>query len=205
MIGTRGLALGAAGARERLEFAIAVPGVASSMEPIAGNFTDAERIMANVFDQIVTRNVDEDPEGTELRPAIATSWERTDPPTWRLAICEGVTFHNGEPLTAEDVAFSIGSERVWSEDALVPIGQRCTVSFASVEAVDDVTVEVTTSVEDLSLPNRFVTPLGCVVPRDTYVEMGSDAFDQDPVGSGPLRVMEYDPVGSVRLEVADDH
>ena len=82
MIGTRGLALGAAGAagaQERPEIAIAAPGVASSMEPIADNSTDAERIMANVFDQIVTRNFDEDPEGAELRPAIATSWEQTDP------------------------------------------------------------------------------------------------------------------------------
>ena len=101
MIGTRGLALGAAGAQERPEIAIAVPGVASSMEPIADNSTDAERIMPDVFDQIVTRNFDEDPEGAELRPAIATSWERTDPLTWRYTIREGVTFHNGEPLKAE--------------------------------------------------------------------------------------------------------
>ena len=211
MIGTRGLALGAAlaagaaGAQERPEIAIAVPGVASSMEPIAGNSTDAERIMPNIFDQIVTRNFDEDPEGAELRPAIATSWERTDPLTWRFTIREGVTFHNGEPLTAEDVAFSIGPERVWGEDALVPIGQRYTESFASVEALDDVTVEVTTTVEDPNLPYRFITPLGYVVPRDTYVEMGPDAFGQDPVGSGPFEVTEYDPVGLVRLEAVDDH
>ena len=78
-----------------------------------------------------------------------------------------MTFHNSQPLTAEDVAFSTASERVWGEDALVAIGQRCTESFASVEAVDDVTVEMTTTMEDPSLPYRLVTPLGCVVPRDT--------------------------------------
>ena len=79
----------------------------------------------------------------------------------------------------------------------MPIGQRCIESSASVEAVDDVTVEMQcnpsltdlireaigeaflddverlrdlepfATVEDLSLPNRFVTPLGCVVPRNT--------------------------------------
>ena len=196
---------GAAQAQDRPTMTIAVPGVHPSLEPIAGNSTDASRVLPNIFDQIVTRNFDEDPEGAELRPAIATAWEQVDPLTWRFTIREGVTFHNGEPLTAEDVAFSIGPERVWGEDALVPIGQRYSDSIVGVEAIDDVTVEVRTDVEDPNLPYRFITPLGYVVPKDYYLEVGPDAFGQNPVGTGPYQVTQFDGTGIVRLEANDDY
>jgi peptide/nickel transport system substrate-binding protein len=39
----------------------------------------------------------------QLQPAIATSWTPTGEDTWEFKIREGVKFHNGEPLTAEDV------------------------------------------------------------------------------------------------------
>lgn len=202
-----GLALGAvaATAQERPSLVIAVPGMAPNLEPIAGNSTDSSRVLPNVFDLIVTRNFAADPEGGELVPAIATAWEQVEPTRWRFTIREGVTFHNGEPLTAEDVAFSIGSERIWGEDALVPIGQRYTESIIGVEAIDDTTLEVTTDVADPNLPYRFITPLGFVVPKDYYLEVGPEGFGQAPVGSGPYRVAEFDGTGSVRLEANDGY
>jgi hypothetical protein len=54
---------GAAQAQDRPTMTIAVPGVHPSLEPIAGNSTDASRVLPNIFDQIVTRNFAEDPEG----------------------------------------------------------------------------------------------------------------------------------------------
>lgn len=199
------LAAAAAHAQDRPDAVIAVPGIHRSLEPIAGNSTDSARIMPNVFDQIVTRNFTEDPEGAELRPAIATAWEQVEPTLWRFTIREGVRFHNGEALTAEDVAFTISAERVWGEDALVPEGARYTESFESVEAVDDVTVEVRTTVPDPNLPYRFITPLGYVVPKDTYLEMGPEAFATSPVGSGPYSVEDFDSTGFVRLASNDDY
>ena len=199
------LSAAAAHAQDRPEIVVAVPGIHRSLEPIAGNSTDSERIMPNVFDQIVTRNFAEDPEGAELRPAIATAWEQVEPTLWRFTIREGVSFHNGEALTAEDVAFTISEQRVWGEDALVPEGARYTESFASVEAVDDVTVEVRTTVPDPNLPYRFVTPLGYVVPKDTYLEMGPEAFATAPVGSGPYSVEGFDSTGFVRLASNDGY
>lgn len=203
LAGSLALLSATADAQDRPSITIAVPGVHPSLEPIAGNSTDAARIQPNVFDLIVTRNWEDDPEGGELRPALATAWERVDPMTWRFTIREGVTFHNGALLTAEDVAFSIGAERIWGENALVPIGTRYTESIVSVEALDPTTVEVRTSVEDPNLPFRFITPLGFVVPKEHYLEVGPDAFGQDPIGTGPYRVAEFDGTGSVRLEAFD--
>ncbi len=47
-----------------------------------------------------------------LRPGLATSWRRIDDRTVELTLREGVRFHNGDPMTAEDVAFSFGPERM---------------------------------------------------------------------------------------------
>jgi peptide/nickel transport system substrate-binding protein len=46
-----------------------------------------------------------------LRPTLATSWQLLDPITWRFELGEGVTFHDGAPLSAEDVVFSLERAR----------------------------------------------------------------------------------------------
>jgi len=192
-------------AQDRPDIVVAVPAVHRTLEPIDGNSTNAARIQSNIFDQIVTRNFAEDPEGAELRPAIATAWEQVDDLTWHFTIREGVTFHNGDALTAEDVAFTISEERVWGDDALVPAGKRYTESFASVTALDATTVEVKTTINDPNLPFRFLTPLGHVVPKAHYLEVGSEAFGQNPIGTGPYKLAGYDATGFVKLEANDDY
>src|SRR5690554_2437375 len=162
----------AAQAADRPEIVVAVNGLYRSLEPIDGNSTNSLRIMSNIYDPIISRNWLEDPEGAELAPSVVDQWEQIDGTTWRLTIREGVKFHNGDTMTAEDVAFTLSEERIWGENALVPAGTRYTTSFASVEVIDDKTVEVETSVVDPNLPYRFVTPLGFFVPRDYYLEVG---------------------------------
>ena len=44
----------------------------------------------------------------EIEPALATTWRLLDPLTWEFELRRGVTFHDGEPFTAEDVVFSLG-------------------------------------------------------------------------------------------------
>ena len=134
------LALPAAAQDTRPDLVIAVGGLYRSIEPIDGNSSNSLRIMNNIYDPVVTRNYAEDPEGGELRPAIATEWERVDDLTWRFKIRDGVKFHDGTTLTAEDVAFTLSAERIWGPDALVPAGTRYTESFAEVTAADASTV-----------------------------------------------------------------
>lgn len=192
-------------AQDRPDIVVAVPGIYRTMEPIEGNSTNASRILPNIFDQLVTRNFAEDPEGAELRPSLATDWEQVDDLTWRFTIREGVKFHNGDTMTAEDVAFSLGAERIWGDDSLVPIGKRYTESIVSVEALDDTTVEIKTEVNDPNLPYRFITPLGYIVPKDYYLEVGVEGFGQNPVGTGPYKVAGYDATGFIKLEAFDDY
>src|SRR6185369_4689340 len=59
----------------------------------------------NMFDSLLHRNTK-----LEYEPSLATSWKALNDTTWEFKLRKGVKFHNGDPMTAEDVKFSI--ERV---------------------------------------------------------------------------------------------
>jgi peptide/nickel transport system substrate-binding protein len=59
-----------------------------------------------VYESLVMHNAD-----MSLVPALAVSWRLVDPTTWHFEVRQGVTFHDGTPLTAEDVVFSIERAR----------------------------------------------------------------------------------------------
>ena len=69
-----------------------------------GSDAQAEHIGALIFDSVVKKD-----EHYNLQPAIATAWEWTDPRTLVLHIRQGVRFHDGKMLDADDVAWSIDS------------------------------------------------------------------------------------------------
>ncbi len=55
----------------------------------------------HIFDGLVRREAN-----MELVPSLATSWNQLDDQTWEVKLREGITFHDGKPLTAEDVQFT---------------------------------------------------------------------------------------------------
>lgn len=189
----------------RPELTIAVGGLYRTMEPIDGNSTTGSRIHPNIYNALVGRNWLEDPEGTELAPELAVSWEQVEPTLWRVTLREGVMFHNGTEMTAEDVAFSLSAERIWGEDALVPAGTRYTEGLVGVSAVDTHVVEIETADPDPNLMHRFITPLGYIVPRDYYLEVGVESYGQAPIGTGPYQVVDFDASDHITLDAFDDY
>lgn len=112
MLAAAGLAA-TASADEHPEIKIAVDNLWPTMDPVIGISTTGARVHSNVFDTLVRRNRWEDPDGTTLVPWLAESWERTTPNVWTIKLREGVTFHDGHEMDAEDVAFSMSAERLW--------------------------------------------------------------------------------------------
>jgi peptide/nickel transport system substrate-binding protein len=82
-----------------------------------------------------------------LRPALAQSWRPIDATNWRFELRQGVSFHDGTPVSAEDVVFSV--ERARSEGSDLA---SYTSSIAGVKAVDDDTIEIATKRPDMLLP-----------------------------------------------------
>ena len=87
-----------------------------------------------VFERLTSRD-----KQLRIIPALATSWEQVSPTTWRFHLRKGVVFHDGAPLTAGDVVFSIERAQLPSSNFKVfatPIGKA--------RRIDDLTVEIDT-------------------------------------------------------------
>ena len=104
---------------ERPDLTIAVDNLWPTMDPVIGISTTGQRVHFNVFDTLVRRNRWEDPNGNSLVPWLAESWTRKSEFVWEFKLREGVKFHDGHVMDAEDVAFSLSAERLWGEKLII--------------------------------------------------------------------------------------
>src|SRR4051812_16645067 len=98
-----GLAIAPAQAQQgKQSLTVDLPGDAATLDPHLQWDTDSYTIYRNVFDNLLTRDA-----SGKIVPQIATAWRYVDDTTIEFDIRSGVTFHDGSPLTPDDVAFSI--------------------------------------------------------------------------------------------------
>jgi len=167
----------------------------------------AQRLTYSVFDDLIARAYweGENGDGGRMVPSLATEWRNVSPTEWEVDIRTDVLFHNGEPMTTEDVAFSFSEQRMWGEDRIVLPGPNYFGNFTDVVVVDENTVRFTTSAPDPIFPARFASPLGKVVPKDYYLEVGIDAFNLAPIGTGPYKVQEIRQNEYIHMVANDDY
>jgi len=142
-----------------------------------GTDAQSERVGGQIFDALVKKD-----QHYELQPWLASSWEQPDALTWVFHLREGVRFHDGRPLEAEDVAYTIES---LIDSAVGNLVTAKSGNFAAVdraEARDRLTVVVKMKRPDAGLLFNMSDGLFGVVPRGS----GKD-FGLHPVGSGPFK------------------
>lgn len=191
-------------AADRPTITIAVDNLWANINTINGISTTTRRFFPDIYSHLVERDYIADPEGLVLKPGLATEWTQNGN-VWTLKLREGVKFHNGEAMTAEDVAFTLGPERLWGETPFEPRGKTFTEGFVRVEAVGDLTVEIETATEDPYIPGKLTGYIGFVVPKAHYLEVGVDAFGQAPVGTGPYKVTLFRSGEVLEMEAFDDY
>lgn len=191
-------------AQERPVITVAVDNLWANIAPVNGISTTTRRLFPNIYSHLVDRDYINDPNGLELKPGLATEWSR-DGKVWTIKLREGVRFHNGEVMTAEDVAFTLGAERLWGEQPFEPRGKTFAAGFVRVEAVGDLTVEIETEKEDPHVPGKLTGYIGFVVPKAYYLEVGANGFGQNPVGTGPYRVTTFRSGDKLEMEAFDDY
>jgi peptide/nickel transport system substrate-binding protein len=145
----------------------------------------AERNADNAATQLYNTLVFLDQEG-EIQPALAESWEVSEDGTeYIFHLRKGITFHNGEPFTAEDVIatweYGKGEDSVWKEKYAIA---------ETVQKIDDYTVKVTT---DGPKPLLLTTmhDFWAIVPDEYMKEVGVDGFQEHPIGTGPFMFVEW--------------
>lgn len=138
--------------------------------------------------------------GSDLNavPAVATDWSTEDNVTWTFNLRDDVTFHNGNPVTAQ--SFIDGWNRVANPDNLSDVSYQGSyiagiegwdaveageaTEISGVTAVDDYTLEITLSSAYPVLPKVLAHPVFSPVDL-TAVEAGGDGYSDAPVGNGP--------------------
>ncbi len=108
--------------------------------------------------------------------------------TYVCTLKEGLTFHDGSELTAEDVKFSLDRLLDIEDDSG---GYTLLLNLKSVEATDDRTVTMTLKAPDATWPFRLTTGAAAIVPSDVYP---ADKLQpsEDVVGSGPYELTEFE-------------
>jgi peptide/nickel transport system substrate-binding protein len=136
-----------------------------------------------------------------LQPVLAESFDVTDDGLeYTFNLHEGVLFHDGEELTANDVAYTFNYYRD-PENAAITANNYASVE--SVEAPDDYTVVVTLEEQNAA----FLTRAGqsFIVPEHHHSAIGEDAYKNDPVGTGPYMLGEQRAAEYVELLAFEDH
>ena len=214
------------------------PAITVAVQKISNSNTlDDLREQSNVGTRMscmfVERLIDLDYQGAlEQRPGLATSWRRVDERTVEMTLREGVRFHNGDVMTAEDVAFSFGPGRMMGETRpsvqgktlplggtalttarvkalpaeVPPVARRLWPALDRVEVVDAQTVRFVNATPDVTLEGRISCRGSGIVSRRGYDEAGSWLdYARSPVGTGPYKVAEYKPDQSLLLVAHDEY
>ena len=143
------------------------------MDPHLHNESLTSAVLANVYDGLTELDHD-----FGVRAALAAGWSNPDEKTWVFRIRPAVAFHDGRPLTAGDVVFSLERARHHPESGLASY----LVEVESVREIDPLTVEVRT--------RRPFAPLLAKLTPVYIVPRGAPSRIEDPVGTGPYRLVQ---------------
>lgn len=128
-----------------------------------------------------------------LEPGLATSWEYKSPTNLMLTLREGVTFHDGQPLTPEDVVASLTRLKN------TPESESMYNKIKSITKVDDKNVMVNLTVTYPSIVGYLSHPKAAIYPKTLIDQIGTNAVET-PIGTGPYMYEEWIPGDRITLK-----
>ncbi len=137
-----------------------------------------------------------------FQPEVATDWTVSDDGlTWTLTIRDDIVFHDGEPLTADDVVFSL---TLFRDTEAFPLLPSYMAPFIDIQAVDATTVTLTSESPVAAFEYRM--PAMYILPQHIWEGVDATTFtNDDMIGSGPFTLAEYSQDEFVRLQANAGH
>lgn len=184
-----------AGAAHAATLEVAIDSAPAGLDPhLITAFNSVVIVQSNVYEGLTAINRDLD-----VVPGLAESWDVSeDGLTYTFSLREGVTFHDGSEMDAEDVAASI--RRVQAETTGSPLASRVN-PITAINVVDPLTVELV-----LDAPFApILTSLSGIAIVPAELESDVEALQQAPVGTGPFQFQEWQPNSFIALSRFDDY
>src|SRR5207302_5810025 len=139
--------------------------------------------------------------GIPLAPSLAESWTVSrDGLAYEFVLRKGARFHNGDPVTAEDVKFSLERYRGTSQKTLKD-------RVAAVETADPwrVRIRLKQPWPDFMTFYSTATGAGWIVPKKYVEKVGEEGYKKSPVGAGPYRFVSFTPGVELVLEAFEPY
>lgn len=183
------------------ELRVGVQNMPSLLDPGRDFSNSGSQYYVNAFDTLIGKDATR--QTNVWTPGIATSWTHVSPTEIDLKIRKGVTFHNGDPMTIEDVVFSL-DRIINSNFPPYTVRKRDTLpNMAKVKAIDADTIRVTAAKPEPLFEVLLNVQQNMIVPKKYIASLTGDpnviepsdyeAFALKPVGTGPYRIAEFVP------------
>lgn len=158
-----------------------------SFDPHTQDEVVTMEVLGNIYETLVSFDVD-----MQFVPMLCTGYSNVTDRTWRFYIRPGVRFHNGNPLLAEDVIYSLGRAR----NHRASVYKSLLAGIDSIRKVDSLTVEISTIKPRPNLINTLT--MISIIPAQ------SDPAEK-PVGTGPYSVVEFNGRDILYLDKFKDY
>ena len=183
------------------EITVGAANVSSYLDPGRDHSNVGSQFYYNAFDTLIER--DHSKLEPVWKPALATAWTQIDDLTMEFTLREGVTFHNGEAMTADDVVFSLNRMYQATFPPYVVRSKDRLANFAEAVKVDDYTVHIKVHRPEPLWETLVSLQQVMILPEDYTKALSGDpavaedgdyeAFSLAPVGTGPYAITAFTP------------
>jgi len=171
------------------ELVVAQSGEPVSLDPHASNDNRSALVVHQIYETLVRQDED-----LELYPGLAESWEKVDDRVYQFVLRQDVYFHNGEPLQASDVEFSM-LRAANSPTAAPVLGE---IDPDTIEIINESTIRIGTYEPFSPLLAHLAHPSASILNEES-VHVYGDSFGQNPVGTGPFTFEKWAQGNEIEL------
>ena len=181
-------------AKDSSEIVVGIPqDLEDSLDPHKALAAGTKEILFNVYEGLLKP----DSQGNNI-PAVAESYTVSeDLMTYTFKLRDGIKFHNGKNVTADDVKYSI-DKFAGISDGSEPLVSAFSV-IEEVNIIDDKTVDVVLNTPDTDLPTYLAMVSAAIIPKD------NENPDTVAIGTGPYKYVSRSPQENVICEAFDDY
>lgn len=145
-----------------------------------GTSQDECPVIHNIYETLIKMM----PDGSHV-PLLATDWQiSADGKEYTFNLRKDVKFSNGEPMTAEDVAFSLNTAGASG------VGKTLLINYDTTEVVDEDTVVIKLTDPYAPILNSIASRVAVIIDKSYFEELGEEGYEANPVGTGPYVLSE---------------